>query len=169
MARPKRALVTSLFRDCSSYTCYNCTYHILVGAWPMQMEKMADRTYRNVLERYPKAVKLLRSYALFLETVKSDSFTAAKYNAEADKQEEMQDSMGDEGGGDTIDQRSAAVITINAMGVIQTTNKVRVQIQSYASCWDAGTCSFQSSSRHHAGSAAIDLVGVCRQASYQAG
>ena len=33
-------------------------------------EAKADRTYRSVMERYPKSVKLLRSYAGFLEEVR---------------------------------------------------------------------------------------------------
>lgn len=50
------------------------------------MEVAANRTYRLVLERYPKSAKLLRSYGRFLENVKNDPWGAAKYYAEAEKQ-----------------------------------------------------------------------------------
>ena len=50
------------------------------------MEQAASRTYRLVLDRYPKNAKLLRSYGRFLENVKNDPWTAAKYYAEAEKQ-----------------------------------------------------------------------------------
>ena len=50
------------------------------------MEVAANRTYRLVLERYPKSAKLLRSYGRFLENVKNDPWAAAKYYAEAEKQ-----------------------------------------------------------------------------------
>lgn len=36
--------------------------------------------------RYPRNAKLLRSYGRFLENVKNDPWTAAKYYAEAEKQ-----------------------------------------------------------------------------------
>jgi hypothetical protein len=50
------------------------------------MEGAANRTYRLVLERYPKSAKLLRSYGRFLENVKNDPWGAARYYAEAEKQ-----------------------------------------------------------------------------------
>ena len=50
------------------------------------MEGAANRTYRLVLERYPKNAKLLRSYGRFLENVKNDPGGAARYYAEAQKQ-----------------------------------------------------------------------------------
>lgn len=50
------------------------------------MEVAANRTYRLVLERYPKSTKLLRSYGRFLENVKNDPWAASKYYAEAEKQ-----------------------------------------------------------------------------------
>ena len=53
------------------------------------MEGAAHRTYRLVLERYPSNAKLLRSYARFLEGVRNDPWGAAKYYAEADRQEEL--------------------------------------------------------------------------------
>ena len=39
----------------------------------------ADRTYKMVLDRYPSSVKLMRSYGRFLEEVKNDPWTAARY------------------------------------------------------------------------------------------
>ena len=50
------------------------------------MEGAANRTYRLVLDRYPRNAKLLRSYGCFLENVKNDPWGAAKYYAEAEKQ-----------------------------------------------------------------------------------
>jgi len=35
-----------------------------------QMESMADKTYKLVLDRYPRNAKLLKSYGKFLEHVK---------------------------------------------------------------------------------------------------
>lgn len=58
--------------------------------------------------------------------------------SEADKQEEMQDSAADEGGEDGIDQRSAAVITINALGLIQSVNKVRA-VRAHGT-WGGTSC-----------------------------
>jgi Tfp pilus assembly protein PilF len=54
-----------------------------------EMEGAANRTYRLVLERYPRNAKLLRSYGRFLEGVRNDPYGAAKYYAEADKQDEL--------------------------------------------------------------------------------
>ena len=50
------------------------------------MEGAAAHTYRLVLDRYPRNAKLLRSYGRFLENVRNDPWTAAKYYAEAEKQ-----------------------------------------------------------------------------------
>jgi len=50
------------------------------------MEGAAHRTYKLVLDRYPRNAKLLRSYGKFLENVKQDPWTASKYYAEAEKQ-----------------------------------------------------------------------------------
>jgi Tfp pilus assembly protein PilF len=50
------------------------------------MEGAASRTYRLVLERYPRNAKLLRSYGRFLENVRNDPWGASKYYAEAEKQ-----------------------------------------------------------------------------------
>lgn len=50
------------------------------------MEGAANRTYRLVLDRYPRNAKLLRSYGRFLENVRNDPWTASKYYAEAEKQ-----------------------------------------------------------------------------------
>jgi hypothetical protein len=43
-----------------------------------------------VLERYPKSVKLLRTYGRFLEDVKNDPWTASKYFNEAERLEDVQ-------------------------------------------------------------------------------
>ncbi|PNH07141.1 Tiny macrocysts protein B, partial [Tetrabaena socialis] len=97
-----------------------------------QMEHLADRTYKVVLERYPKAVKLLRSYANFLETVKNDPWTAAQFNSEADKQEEaLENAENDLGGEDALSMRNSAIITINAEGIIHMANKHAVRMMGY--------------------------------------
>ncbi|PNW87648.1 hypothetical protein CHLRE_02g142166v5 [Chlamydomonas reinhardtii] len=98
-----------------------------------KMESLADKTYKLVLERYPKAVKLLRSYANFLEMVKNDPWTAAQYNAEADKQEEaLENAEQDLGGEDGLSMRNSAIVTINAQGIIQMANKHAIKIMGYA-------------------------------------
>ncbi|KAG2422329.1 hypothetical protein HXX76_016114 [Chlamydomonas incerta] len=98
-----------------------------------KMESLADKTYKLVLERYPKAVKLLRSYANFLEMVKNDPWTAAQYNAEADKQEEaLENAEQDLGGEDGLSMRNSAIVTINAQGIIQMANKHAIKMMGYA-------------------------------------
>ncbi|KAG2487286.1 hypothetical protein HYH03_014127 [Edaphochlamys debaryana] len=96
------------------------------------MERLADKTYKTVLERYPKAVKLLRSYANFLETVKNDPWTAAQYYSEAEKQEEaLENAEQDMGGEEGLSMRNSAIITINAMGIIQMANKHAIKMLGY--------------------------------------
>jgi len=50
----------------------------------------ADRLYATMLGRYPTSVKVLRSYARFLEDVRNDPWAASKYFIEAAKAEEQQ-------------------------------------------------------------------------------
>eukprot|EP00882_Tetradesmus_deserticola_P006573 GHRQ01006917.1.p1 GENE.GHRQ01006917.1~~GHRQ01006917.1.p1 ORF type:complete len:1485 (+),score=562.58 GHRQ01006917.1:723-5177(+) len=91
-----------------------------------EMEVMAEKTYRLVLDRYPTNAKLLKSYGKFLENVKNDPWGAARYYAEAEKQEELAENTATElnigDGGVTVDDKSA-IITINAQGIIQLANK----------------------------------------------
>ncbi|GIL79405.1 hypothetical protein Vretimale_18290 [Volvox reticuliferus] len=98
-----------------------------------QMERLADKTYKMVLERYPKAVKLLRSYALFLETVKNDPWTAAQFYTEAEKQEEaLENAEHDLAGEEGLTIRNSAIVTINAMGIIQMANKHAIKMLGYS-------------------------------------
>eukprot|EP00879_Flechtneria_rotunda_P020397 GHRR01021459.1.p1 GENE.GHRR01021459.1~~GHRR01021459.1.p1 ORF type:complete len:889 (+),score=208.65 GHRR01021459.1:224-2890(+) len=99
-----------------------------------EMESMAEKTYKLVLDRYPTNAKLLKSYGKFLESVKNDPWGAARYYAEAEKQEELAESAGPEymGGelGGAVNERSA-IITINAMGIIQSANKAACLLLGY--------------------------------------
>ncbi|KAG2493479.1 hypothetical protein HYH03_008295 [Edaphochlamys debaryana] len=104
----------------------------------------ADRTYKMVLDRYPSSVKLLRSYGRFLEEVKNDPWTAAKYYGEADKVEEQQENAANDamlsdavGDGDPtsmlaqVDEKNNAVAVINAVGIIQMANKPLMKLFGY--------------------------------------
>lgn len=95
-----------------------------------------------MLERYPNSVKLLRAYADFLETVKNDPWTASQYYATADKQEEEQENAAQDdttanaeasrgGSSGMLDAKGNAVITINALGIIQTANKAACSMFGY--------------------------------------
>jgi hypothetical protein len=67
------------------------------------MEGAANRTYRLVLDRYPRNAKLLRSYGRFLENVKQDPWGAAKYYAEAEKQVGGRGGVGWQSGGEQVE------------------------------------------------------------------
>ncbi|WIA28374.1 hypothetical protein OEZ86_010920 [Tetradesmus obliquus] len=99
-----------------------------------EMELMAEKTYKLVLDRYPTNAKLLKSYGKFLEHVKNDPWGAARYYAEAEKQEELAESNATElniGDGEiTVDDKSA-IVTINAQGIIQLANKVACAMFGY--------------------------------------
>ncbi|KAK9830511.1 hypothetical protein WJX72_012148 [[Myrmecia] bisecta] len=103
-------------------------------------EKRAYQTYQDVLERYPKSIKLLRSYARFLEEVKNDPHAAQRVYREADKQEDLQQeahqqNMHDDDTADVrnmrIDDSTDAVVVINSAGVIQLTNQVTNKMFGY--------------------------------------
>lgn len=94
--------------------------------------------------RYPSSVKLLRSYGRFLEEVKNDPWTAAKYYSEADKVEEQQENAANDamlsdavGDGDPssmlaqVDEKNNAVAVINAVGIIQMANKPLMKLFGY--------------------------------------
>jgi len=94
-------------------------------------ELYAESAYHAMLEKYPKHVRLLRSYANFLEEVQGDSSAAQQYYQESDKLEDaaaMQADTGlDEDAGDgkmvtQVDESRDAVIVINPEGIIQFTN-----------------------------------------------
>ncbi|KAK9807619.1 hypothetical protein WJX72_004477 [[Myrmecia] bisecta] len=102
-------------------------------------EKRAYQTYQDVLERYPKSIKLLRSYARFLEEVKNDPHAAQRVNREADKQEDLQQEAHQQNLHDDdtdirnmrIDDSTDAVVVINSAGVIQLTNQVTNKMFGY--------------------------------------
>lgn len=50
-------------------------------------QNRATKTYRSLLENYPKSVTALRSYGYFCDEVKGDHASAKRYFTEADKQE----------------------------------------------------------------------------------
>ncbi|GAX73194.1 hypothetical protein CEUSTIGMA_g647.t1 [Chlamydomonas eustigma] len=100
------------------------------------MEVMADQTYKTVLARYPNSVKLLRTYANFLETVKNDPWAASHYFELADRVEDEQENLAndavvDDGKGGVIDTKGNAVITIDAKGEIQSANKAAYGLFGY--------------------------------------
>lgn len=88
----------------------------------------AEASYRQALERYPKSVRLLRSYAHFLEEVHHDPYTAARYQGEADKLEDhLADAQKESGGGanglSDMDESRDAICLINPTGSILFVNK----------------------------------------------
>eukprot|EP00898_Chlorokybus_atmophyticus_P005871 jgi/Chlat1/6285/Chrsp44S05780 len=97
-------------------------------------ESKANKAYRAVLERYPRSVKLLRSYACFLEEVRNDPWGARKYYNEADRQEEALAQANQEagqGGEGRIDDSKDGIVVINKVGIIQFTNKVTLKLFGY--------------------------------------
>ena len=86
-------------------------------------EAQADRTYRTVLERYPKSAKLLRAYAGFLEEVRNNPWAARKYLEDADKVEAAMAEAGDEEGMLTVNDKTDAVVVISSVGTITVANK----------------------------------------------
>ena len=50
-------------------------------------ETKCEKTYKLVLQRYPKSVKVLRAYTRFLSEVKNNPWKADKYSQEADRLE----------------------------------------------------------------------------------
>ncbi len=83
-----------------------------------------------LVRRYPSSVKLLRSYGRFLEEVKNDPWTAAKYYSEADKLEEQQENAANDamlsdavGDGDTTSM-------LAQVGVSAATRQLRVCVHA---------------------------------------
>ena len=100
-----------------------------------------EQNYRSVLERYPKSVRLLRSYANFLEEVRHNPWDASRYFTEADKLEDRiveqhRDAVG-EGGDMTnqgladVDESREACILINIQGSILFVNKALCNMFGY--------------------------------------
>eukprot|EP00898_Chlorokybus_atmophyticus_P008160 jgi/Chlat1/8345/Chrsp8S00675 len=117
----------------------NVSFSLLASAFNNidSAESKADRAYRTVLERYPRSVKLLRSYGHFLEEVRNDPWAARKYYTEADKQEEalaqlnQEAGEGDGGANGRIDDTKDGMVVINKVGIIQFTNKVVLKMLGY--------------------------------------
>jgi len=102
----------------------------------------ANTIYRAMLERYPKNVKLIRSYGMFLEEVQNDPWKAVRYSDEAEKLEDMQNEarkdamLGNLGGEDVsptmnVDDNVDAVVVINDTGIVQMTNRLANKLFGY--------------------------------------
>mmetsp|Transcript_22762 Transcript_22762/g.38134 ORF Transcript_22762/g.38134 Transcript_22762/m.38134 type:complete len:614 (-) Transcript_22762:617-2458(-) len=96
-------------------------------------ETKAEKTYRALIDKYPKSVRVLRSFANFCETVKFDLDAAENYFRRADRAESAQskaflneddaDAESAAAGGKlTVSDDKDGVITINTVGVIQSVN-----------------------------------------------
>ncbi|KAL6764390.1 hypothetical protein V8C86DRAFT_1586354 [Haematococcus lacustris] len=110
--------------------------------------KAAEQAYKQVLGRHGTNVRLLRLYAKFLEHIKHDPWTAAKWFAEADalelQEEKAKDTnvFADMTGVDPglrsalteIDRgnESRAIIIINARCIIQVVNQVACDALGYS-------------------------------------
>ncbi|CAG9461681.1 unnamed protein product [Pedinophyceae sp. YPF-701] len=98
-------------------------------------ETRADANYRAMMERYPRNVKVLRSYARFLDEVQGNPQLAHGYYDEADKMEdalaaahqEAAMAMGEQGKYasmlSTVDESVDAVVVIAVDGTITFANK----------------------------------------------
>ncbi|KAG2449443.1 hypothetical protein HYH02_005590 [Chlamydomonas schloesseri] len=99
----------------------------------------ATKTYRMVLDRYPNSVKLLRSYARFQEEVMNNPWRASQIYEKADKLEEQQSAAHDNVLFNSdhkamltqVDDKTSAVVVINASGIIQMTNKTLQKMYGY--------------------------------------
>ena len=54
-----------------------------------QSETRAEETYKVVILKYPKSVKVLRAYVRFLREVKNDPWKAQRYDVQADNYEQV--------------------------------------------------------------------------------
>ena len=50
-------------------------------------ETRCEKTYKLVIQRYPKSVKVLRAYSRFLAEIKNNPWKAENYAQEADRLE----------------------------------------------------------------------------------
>ncbi|CAG9466689.1 unnamed protein product [Pedinophyceae sp. YPF-701] len=102
----------------------------------------AEKAYKSMLERYPKNVKLLRSYGKFCEDLKNDPWRAARYYGEADKIEDIQAEAQrdavfgagmDEGdaANSRVDDTQDAVVVISDTGIIQMANRIMNKMFGY--------------------------------------
>jgi len=95
----------------------------------------ADRIYKTVLVRFPTSARLLRNYAAFLDAcASSDRWRAAKLRSDAHKFEEEQKN-GDACAAMSADvefsARNAAIIGINAKGIIEMMNRQALEMFGY--------------------------------------
>eukprot|EP00899_Mesostigma_viride_P016287 jgi/Mesvir1/2465/Mv09995-RA.3 len=96
-----------------------------------EAEITAERTYRSVLEIYPKNSRLLRSYAKFLEGVKNDITHAARYSAEAERQEEAEQEANESAGLGAGQDENDSVIVISKVGIMEMVNKQACKLFGY--------------------------------------
>jgi PAS domain-containing protein len=104
-------------------------------------EVKTDQSFKLLLERYPKSVKLMRSYGMFLEQVKKDPWSAAKYFNEADKIESaaaearrrglLERGEGGFSATSQVDDKVDAVIVANEGGIIQFVNPIFAKAFGY--------------------------------------
>uniref|UniRef100_A0A383VUJ6 PAS domain-containing protein n=1 Tax=Tetradesmus obliquus TaxID=3088 RepID=A0A383VUJ6_TETOB len=97
-----------------------------------ETEQRATATYRRVLERYPGNGKVLKVYGRFLEFVRNEPGTAAKYYEEALKQgtsESLLAMTAGQPGGEalaaavgSIDEKNDGLVIINTQGIILMVN-----------------------------------------------
>lgn len=52
-------------------------------------ETLAEDTYKVVIQKYPKSVKILRAYVRFLREIKNDPWKAQRYDLQADNYEQV--------------------------------------------------------------------------------
>lgn len=95
-----------------------------------ETEALADSTYRSVLKKYPKSVKLLRAYAAFLEEVRNNPWAARKYREDADKLEETIAEDGDDHGVQQVSD-SDAVVVVDGTAVITVVNHAFLKLFGY--------------------------------------
>lgn len=105
-------------------------------------EVHAMHAYRVALDRYPRSVKVMRTYARFLLELKFNPTAAARYMEEADKiedematrQREIQFAGGGAATGGasmSVDDAVDGVVVISPVGVIQFVNKLTTRIFGY--------------------------------------
>jgi PAS domain-containing protein len=111
--------------------CKACTAHQL-HVWLSQCNLIDLIICCSVLERYPGNGKVLKVYGRFLEFVRNDPWTAAKYYEEALKQgtsESMLAMTAGQAGSEvlaaavgSINEKTDGLVIINAQGIILMVN-----------------------------------------------
>ncbi|KAJ9530064.1 hypothetical protein QJQ45_023344, partial [Haematococcus lacustris] len=109
--------------------------------------RQADKVYRSVLQRHTSNMKLVRLYAKFLESVKHDPWSAAKWFAEAEKLEQLAEEAKASNVFQDMDLRDPAlrasllalgpnsdhraVVIINAQCLVQMINQTACEMLGY--------------------------------------